>query len=139
MNEQETNRHDSSFDVDPKTAWELYYPPFEAAVEAGVGGVMCSYNKIDGIHSCSNKESNDILKEDMEFQGFIQSDWWATDSTAVDKGQDQDMSGGDDYFSLAKLKKIEHKAVDESAERILSSMYRAGLMGNSVCDPPNCT
>lgn len=32
--------------VDNKTARELYFPPFEAAIEAGVGGAMCSYNKV---------------------------------------------------------------------------------------------
>lgn len=137
MNEQETNRQTGSSDVDPKTAWELYYPPFEAAVRAGVGGVMCSYNKVHGIHSCSNKESNDILKKDMEFQGFIQSDWWATHGTVVE-GLDQDMPGVDPWFSEAALKNVSHKAVDDAAERILSAMYRLDLLNTSVCNPPDC-
>ena len=42
FNNQETNRNSESSVVDDKTAWELYYPPFEAAVDAGGVGVMCS-------------------------------------------------------------------------------------------------
>lgn len=49
--------------VDNKTAHELYFPPFVAAIEAGVGGAMCSYNKVDGQYSCSNSYIlNDVLK-----------------------------------------------------------------------------
>ena len=39
---QETNRHGVSENVDERTRFEIYYPPFEGAVEAGVGSFMCS-------------------------------------------------------------------------------------------------
>ena len=48
LNSQETNRNSQSSDVDPRTLWEVYYPPFEAAVTAGVASVMCGYNKVNG-------------------------------------------------------------------------------------------
>ena len=35
-----------SENVDERTQFEIYYPPFEAAAKAGVGSVMCSYNKV---------------------------------------------------------------------------------------------
>ena len=41
-NSQETNRHTDSAEVDERTRFELYYPPFEGAIAAGVGSVMCS-------------------------------------------------------------------------------------------------
>jgi hypothetical protein len=44
--------------VDDRTRFEMYYPPFKGAVEAGVGSAMCSYNKINGIlapaHACTS-------------------------------------------------------------------------------------
>ena len=46
-NNQETNRHGVTEIVDDRTRFEMYYPPFAGAVEAGVGSVMCSYNKIN--------------------------------------------------------------------------------------------
>jgi beta-glucosidase len=46
MNNQESNRHGDTAVVDERTRFELYYPPFEGAVEAGVGSLMCSYNLV---------------------------------------------------------------------------------------------
>ena len=52
MNNQETNRGGMTAAVDERTRFEMYYPPFEGASEAGVGSIMCSYNKIqtDGLN-----------------------------------------------------------------------------------------
>ena len=47
MNSQETHRMTISEDVDERTRFELYYPPFEAAIAAGVGSFMCSYTLAD--------------------------------------------------------------------------------------------
>lgn len=44
-NSQETNRGAQSEDVDERTQFEMYYPPFEGAISVGLGAVMCSYNK----------------------------------------------------------------------------------------------
>ena len=53
---------------------------------------MCSYNKEDGVYSCSNKErlARD-LKGRMGFQGFVQTDWGAGHATTVAAGLDMDM------------------------------------------------
>jgi beta-glucosidase len=40
-NNQETDRHYISENVDERTQFELYYPPFEGAIQAGLGSVMC--------------------------------------------------------------------------------------------------
>merc|ERR1719221_1504553 len=56
FNEQETARASESSVVGARTAWELYYPPFEAAVQAGVGAVMCAYNRVNGEHACGNED-----------------------------------------------------------------------------------
>ena len=57
MNNEETNRHGVSADVDERTRFEMYYPPFAGAIEAGVGSLMCSYNKINSKWSCENPET----------------------------------------------------------------------------------
>ncbi|KAJ7182195.1 glycoside hydrolase superfamily [Mycena crocata] len=68
----------SSANVDDKTMHELYLWPFAEAVHAGVGSVMCSYNKINQTQACQNsKLMNGVLKEELGFQGFIVSDWAA--------------------------------------------------------------
>lgn len=56
-NNQETNRGDQSANVDERTRFEMYYPPFQAAIDAGVGSFMCSYNKINHVWSCENPET----------------------------------------------------------------------------------
>jgi beta-glucosidase len=48
--------------IDERTQFELYYPPFEGAIEAGVASVMCSYNLVNGKHSCANEN---ILNTDL--------------------------------------------------------------------------
>ncbi|EIN06360.1 beta-glucosidase [Punctularia strigosozonata HHB-11173 SS5] len=83
-NEQEHFRGGSeapqvySSNVGDKTLHELYLWPFAEAVNAGVGSVMCSYNKINQTQSCQNsKLINGVLKEELDFQGFVLSDWAA--------------------------------------------------------------
>ena len=51
LNNQETNRNTIDSIADTRTRFEMYYPPFEGAIAAGVGSIMCSYNKING-HWC---------------------------------------------------------------------------------------
>ncbi|KAJ7451239.1 glycoside hydrolase superfamily [Mycena galericulata] len=84
-NEQEHFRGGSesaqiySSNIDDKTLHEVYLWPFAEAVKAGVGAVMCSYNKINQTQACQNsKLINGVLKEELGFQGFIMSDWSAT-------------------------------------------------------------
>ena len=48
-NNQETNRTTDTAVVDERARFEMYYPPFEGAVKAGVGSIMCSYNRINGV------------------------------------------------------------------------------------------
>ena len=48
-NEQETHRMGQSANVDERTQYEIYYPPFQAAIKAGVGSAMCSYNKVNHV------------------------------------------------------------------------------------------
>lgn len=114
LNQQETDRDSTDVYVDERALWEVYYPPFAAAVEAGVASVMCSYNKINGSHACG---ARGLLLRDlrgrMGFEGWVMSDWWAVHETeAAAEGVDQNMPGNDGYFSREALAGLEQAAGD---------------------------
>ena len=67
-----------------RTRWEVYMPPFEAAVRAGVGAVMCSYNRVNGTAACGDDQTiSTDLKQTLNFSGWVMSDWFATHSAAA--------------------------------------------------------
>ena len=76
LNSQETNRTSTTAAIDERTFFEMYVPPFEGASDAGVGSIMCSYNKIsyDGKPTRWSCENNDTLglnyKERVGFKGW---------------------------------------------------------------------
>jgi len=141
FNSQETNRGTENSVVDPKTARELYFPPFEAAIEAGVGGAMCSYNKVDGKYACSNSYIlNDVLKGELGFEGFVQSDWWAVHEASFLEGLDQEMPGRAPELFLSPMNTSRHpERVDDAVTRILAAMNKVNLPETSSCSPPNCS
>ncbi|KAL9055576.1 MAG: hypothetical protein Q9162_003473 [Coniocarpon cinnabarinum] len=64
--------------LDDRTMHELYLWPFADAVRAGTGSIMCSYNFINGSYGCQNSYTlNHLLKNELDFQGFVMSDWGA--------------------------------------------------------------
>jgi beta-glucosidase len=84
--------------IDDQTLHEVYLQPFEAAVQAGVSSVMCSYNHINGPHACGNASTlTGILRNELGFQGFVTSDWGATHSAEfINAGLDMEMIDGPD-------------------------------------------
>jgi beta-glucosidase len=84
--------------IDDRTLHEVYLPPFEAAVQAGVAGVMCSYNHINGPYACGNASTlKGILRGELGFKGFVTSDWGATHSAEfLNAGLDMEMIDGPD-------------------------------------------
>ncbi|CAK0825980.1 unnamed protein product, partial [Prorocentrum cordatum] len=141
FNVQETNRESESSVVDEKTAWQLYYPPFQAAVDAGVSAAMCSYNKISGVYSCSNEDTlKRDLKGKMGFKGFVQSDWWAVHDMSAGKGLDQEMPGTGEhvYFDDGALDSQDDGVVDDAAKRVLAAIHRLNLTKSLKCSPPDC-
>ncbi|HEU4850761.1 MAG TPA: glycoside hydrolase family 3 C-terminal domain-containing protein [Telluria sp.] len=58
---------------------EIYLAPFRDVAQAGVASIMCSYNKVNGLHACGNDALlNGLLRKETGFRGFITSDWGAT-------------------------------------------------------------
>jgi len=74
-NEQEHFRQGPnaiSSNIDDRTLHEVYLWPFQDSVKAGVGAVMCSYNRVNNSAACQNSYlQNGILKDELGFQGFI--------------------------------------------------------------------
>lgn len=86
-NEQETSRYSPrtftkgalnqsiSSNIDDKTMHEVYMWPFQDAVHAGAGGIMCSYNQLNGSYGCQNSKAlNGLVKGELGFQVCIYAD-----------------------------------------------------------------
>lgn len=134
-NNQETDRGDINEIVDERTRHEIYLPPFAGAVEAGLGSIMCSYNRINGRYACENNETLNVdLKGHLGFKGWVMSDWGGTHSTSINQGLDQEMPGGN--WMGSKLKsavqsgKVSQDKVDDSILRMLIPMYEFGIFDN---------
>jgi beta-glucosidase len=84
--------------IDEQALHEIYLPPFEAAIQAGVAAVMCAYNHVNGPYACGNGETlNTILRHELGFKGFVTSDWGATHSALfMNAGLDMEMIDGPD-------------------------------------------
>ncbi|KAI0812884.1 glycoside hydrolase superfamily [Xylaria sp. FL0064] len=136
-NEQETNRNPTgnvtavSANIDDKTMHELYLWPFQDAVKAGTGNIMCSYNRVNNSYGCSNsKTQNGLLKTELGFQGFIVTDWGAHHAgvaTAL-AGLDMVMPSGAPLWAGTLTTAVNNGSVPESrlddmATRILATWY----------------
>src|SRR5438874_148615 len=72
----EGGRDYNTVDVSERTLREIYLPPFRAAVDAGAGSIMTSFNEIAGIPSHANRWLvTTLLRDEWKFRGFVVSDW----------------------------------------------------------------
>ena len=133
-NNQEQDRQTVDVQVGEQALHEIELSGFEAAVKAGTGSIMCSYNKINGEPGCGNTELlTTILKEQWGFRGWVMSDWGATHSTdAISTGLDQEMPGGT-YLGAPLQTAIENGSIpvstlNASVRRILHEMAAFGLL-----------
>jgi len=133
-NNQEYHRSTVSENVPQRAQWEIYYPAFQAAVDAGVVAVMCSYNMINNTYACENSQTLYDLKERMGFDGFVMSDWGATHTTvkAALSGLDQQMPD-DGYFGANLMSAVHNGSVpqsrvDDMVTRILTAMSAVGIL-----------
>ena len=134
-----------SSNLDDVTMHELYLWPFADAVRAGVGSVMCSYNQLNNSHACQNSYLlNYLLKRELDFQGFVMSDWSAQHSGigSALAGMDMSMPGdvafdsGTSYWganlTIAVLNgTVPEWRVDDMAVRIMAAYYYVGRDNSS--------
>ena len=142
LNNQEFNRHHVSSDADERTMYEIYFPAFKAAVDAGVASVMSSYNLVNNVHAAENKWLlTDVLRNEWGFQGFVMSDWTSTYSTlgCVRSGLDLEMPQGfcmnyETIKPLIETGVIREKDIDTKVENILSNLIAYGFLDRPQLD-----
>ncbi len=128
--------------VDERTLHEIYLPPFVDAVKAGVASIMSSYNMVNGYYASDNAHNLiDILRNELGFKGWVDSDWGANHATTFfNAGLDMEMPGGinfsflHSYFSKNEMKKaladgtIQESAIDNAVRHILNEYNRFGFL-----------
>lgn len=133
-------------EISEYTLRNFYLKAFKAAVSAGVGTVMSSFNEISGQPvTLSRYLITDVLKKEFGFEGFVVSDWTAVKQlidqgvcetekecalSALNAGIDMDMV--DEIYNkylpeLVEEGKISEEAIDDSVYRILYIKEKAGL------------
>ena len=136
----------NSVDMSDRTLWEIYLPPFKAAVEAGAATFMNSFNDLNGIPASANAYlQKNILKGKWKFTGFIVSDWgsigemikhrYVKDNKeaafkAIMAGNDMDMESRsyiNNLGQLVKEGKVPIVVVNEAVKRILRKKFELGL------------
>jgi beta-glucosidase len=142
----EAGREYNTVDMSKRRMFEDYLPTYKAAVDAGAGSVMTSFNTIDGIPATADKWLlTDLLRKKWHFDGFVVTDYNAiteliAHGVAADKAQasdlaihagvDMDMMGTAYIESLKKLVesgKVSMALLDTAVRRVLEAKYKLGL------------
>ena len=135
-NNQETNRGSGQNSImSERTLREVYALAFEMVVKrAGLGAVMCSFNKINGQYSCQNAMTlRTVLKGQIGFSGFVMSDFGALhDMLPGLSGGDDMETGTTTVYDGALLAAVQSgqaslALVDDAVLRILTTMFRIGV------------
>lgn len=137
FNSQETDRSGMSSNVPERVGRELYEAPYRAAIDAGVGTVLCSFNRINTTWSCANDAGlNGWLKADLGFDGWVVSDWGATHNTSAFAlgGLDQEQEWvenatffGETLGAYVANGSVPLARLDDMATRVLRAMYALGF------------
>lgn len=150
----EGGRDYNTVDMSKVRMYNDYLPPYKAAVDAGVGTVMSSFNVIDGVPATGNRWLlTDLLRKQWGFKGMVVSDYTSVNemiahgvgdlqtvsAQSLHAGLDMDMVGEGFLTTLKKsLKegKVTIKEIDAACRRILEMKYRLGLFENPYrhCD-----
>ena len=129
-NNLEYNRLQQSSEVDERTLREIYYKPFEIALEAKPVSLMSSYNRINGVLGSEYKKGYKVLRNEYGFDGLIMSDWDAVRNRtkAAQAGCDLEMPYHPEHYEALvadfKAGKITEEEIDVCAQRVLDLVYR---------------
>lgn len=141
LNNQEHDRMRISSDADDRTMREIYLRGFERVVrDAEPWTVMCSYNRINGVHASQNRWLlTDLLRTEWGFDGAVVSDWGAVVDrvAAIAAGLDLQMPGpaaeaDSDVVAAVQRGELDASVVETAASRIASLAHLAS--SNSVAD-----
>lgn len=144
FNDQETGRGSVNVAIDEAAARTSDLLAFQIAIEQGrPGSVMCSYNRVNGVHACeSDWLLNQVLKHDWGFKGYVMSDWSAQHDTvlAANHGLDQEtgVSRPGQYIWLDKLAAaivrgdVKQARLDDMVHRIARTLIEKGAIDDPV-------
>jgi beta-glucosidase len=150
----EAGRDYNTTDMSPVRMYNEYLPPYKAAVDAGAGSVMASFNEINGIPATANKWLlTDILRKQWGFNGFVVTDYTGINemvehgigdlqtvsARALMAGVDMDMVGEGFLTTLKKSlqqSKVTQQQINLACRRILEAKYKLGLFDDPYryCD-----
>ncbi|PKQ62154.1 beta-glucosidase [Labilibaculum manganireducens] len=133
-------------DMSRLTMYQNYLPPYKAAIDAGAGSVMTSFNEVDGVPATANQWLlTDLLRSEWGFDGFVVSDANAVAELeahgvagdykqaavlALNAGVDMDMASESMMASLEQSLnegKADIKQIDDACRRVLEAKYKLGL------------
>lgn len=150
----EAGRDYNTVDMSKIRMYNEFLPPYKAAIDAGVGSVMASFNEVDGIPATGNKWlMTDLLRDDWGFNGFVVTDYTGINemvdhgvgnlqqvsAMALKAGIDMDMVGEGFLTTLQKSFDeglISMNDIDKAVARILTAKYKLGLFDDpyKYCD-----
>lgn len=150
----EAGRDYNTVDMSRIRMYNEYFPPYKAAIDAGVGSVMASFNEVDGIPASGNKWLlTEVLRNQWNFNGFLVTDYTGipemiqhgigdlqtVSSLAINAGVDMDMVGEGLLSTLKKSVeegKVSIETINKACARILEAKYDLGLFTNPYknCD-----
>nr|ADC36136.1 glycoside hydrolase family 3 protein [uncultured bacterium 253] len=149
----EGGRDYNTTDMSENTLREIYFPPFKAAVDAGVGTVMSGFNDLNGVPVSANHFTlTEVLRGEWKFDGFVVSDYTSVKELinhglafgdqdaarlALNAGVDMEMVSrlfNQQGPQLLKEGKVSPATIDEAVRRILRIKFRLGLFANPYAD-----
>ena len=149
----EAGRDYNTTDISERTLREIYFPPFKAAVDAGVGTFMSAFNDLNGVPASANPYTlTTVLRGEWKFDGFVVSDYTSVEELinhgvaangkdaareAINAGVDMEMvsrlynkHGAD----LLTQRQVSLNTIDEAVRRILRIKFRLGLFDKPYAD-----
>jgi len=150
----EAGRDYNTTDMSLTRMFNEYLPPYKAAVDAGVGSVMASFNDVNGVPATANKFlMTDVLRKQWGFKGFVVSDYTGINemtahglgdlktvsALALNAGVNMDMVGEGFLTTLKKSLsegKVTQQQIENACRLILEAKYKLGLFDNpyKYCD-----
>ncbi len=150
----EAGRDYNTTDMSNTRMFNEYFPPYKAAVDAGAGSLMASFNDVNGIPATANKWlMTDVLRNRWGFSGFVVSDYTGVNemvahglgnlqtvsALALKAGTDMDMVG-EGFLTTLKQSlqqgRVTMAEIDAACRRVLEAKYKLGLFSNpyKYCD-----
>jgi beta-glucosidase len=149
----EAGRDYNTTDVSEYTLREIYFPPFKAAVDAGVGTFMSAFNDLNGVPASANPFTlTTVLRREWKFDGFVVSDYTSVEELikhgvaangaeaareAINAGVDMEMVSrlyNKHASELLQGRQLSTPTIDEAVRRILRIKFRLGLFDKPYVD-----